>query len=72
MQNPFYVLISDFTLSDVDMEGDENEQEEYVVTFRGNIVPYSSVTQEMILQMSAEEKEEYIMVGKRWYADNFE
>lgn len=54
------------------MEGDENEQEEYVVTFRGNIVPYSSVTQEMILQMSAEEKEEYIMVGKRWYADNFE
>lgn len=60
--------------SDIDMEEGDGEEmeEEYVVTFRGKIVPYSSVTQEMIMQMNSDEKEEYIMVGKRWYADNFE
>ena len=53
--------------------GDEEGcNEDYVVSFKGKIIPYDSVTQKMIFEMTAAEKEEYQEVGKRWYADYFE
>ena len=55
-----------------EMDSDDEDDGETMVTMGGRQIPYHDVTPEMVEQMTAFEKEEYIRVGQEMYQQMYD
>ena len=54
------------------MESEEEEDAVPMVMIGDRRIPYPEITDDIVEQMTAEEKEEYIRIGQEWYQHMYE